>query len=218
MKKLTIASLLSLLVSAPALAQLPGADAAPATAPATAGEPETLVGHPRSPDAVVSGWFIAPTFATTSFANSVAYGPGLRGGIYLNRRFAIGATVNTLALQESHFGDHHVTNLGTYGGLLLQYVVHSNDLIHVTFESTLARGRWCNQIGDGLEGTKDGCEGRSFVAFEPVANVEINVSRHVRVATGVGYRFAVADAGGVGPGSDDMSGLVARTSLVLGSF
>ena len=53
--------------------------------------------------------------------------------------------------------------------------------------------------------------------FEPVANIELNVARHVRVATGVGYRFAVAGSG-PGPNSDDMSSLVARTSIIFGSF
>ena len=50
-----------------------------------------------------------------------------------------------------------------------------------------------------------------------LANLELNVARHVRVATGVGYRFAVA-AKGDGPSSGDLSGIVARTSVVFGSF
>ena len=44
-----------------------------------------------------------------------------------------------------------------------------------------------------------------------------NLSRHVRVATGLGYRFAAA-ASGVGPSGREMSGVVMRTSLVFGSF
>ena len=220
MKTLTIASLASLLISTAALAQSApaGSPVAPPVAAAAQQEPETLVGHTRPSDAVVSGWFIAPTFQTTRFAGSLAYGPGLRGGIYLNRRFAVGATVTALGLQESQFDDHRATSVGAYGGLLVQYVVQSNRLVHVTLESTLARGRWCTELVDGRQGSNDGCTGRSFLAFEPVANIEVNVARHVRVAIGVGYRFAAATASGDGPGGDDMSGIVARTSLVLGSF
>jgi len=181
-------------------------------------EPETLVGHPSATDAQVSGWFIAPTFTTTSFANSLAYGPGLRGGIYLNRRLAVGVAVTALGLQESHFGDSRVTNVGTYGGLLLQYVVQSNRLVHLTIESTLGRGRWCSEVSDGQDGRADGCSGRNFMVVEPVANLEINVARHLRVDTGVGYRFAVAAASGDGPSSRAMSGIVARTALVFGTF
>ena len=219
----TATALFSLLFSAVALASQtapsPGTDSAPAPAvAATADAPETLVGQPSAVRAQLSGWFIAPTFTTTSFANSVAYGPGLRAGIYLNRRLALGVTATALALQESHFGDSHVTNVGSYGGLLVQYVVHSNSLVHVNVESTLGSGRWCTEVSDGQQGRADGCSGRNFMAFEPVANVELNVSRHLRIDTGVGYRFAAASASGNGPSSSDMSGLVARTSLVFGSF
>ena len=210
MKTLTIVSFFSLLVSAPALAQSP----APAPAPV---EPEMLVGQPQAARAQLTGWFIAPTFGTTSFANTLAYSPGVRAGVYLNRRLAVGFAVNGLGLQESHFEDHRASQVGAYGGLLLQYVVQSNRLVHVNIESTIGSGRWCNEVGDGKDGTRDGCDGRAFLAFEPVANVELNVARHLRIATGVGYRFAAA-ASGNGPDSRDMSGLVARTSLVFGSF
>ena len=35
-------------------------------------EPETLVRHQPEGGARLSGWFVAPTFATTSFANTLA--------------------------------------------------------------------------------------------------------------------------------------------------
>ena len=208
MKTLTLASSLSLvalvLASAPAFAQ-------------TSAEQETLVGYHRAETTHVSGWFVAPTFATTSFASQLGYLPGLRGGIYLNQRFAVGVTANVLATQDSHVGDHDGRNVGSYGGLLLQYVVRSNQVLHASLESTLASGRWCNTVGDGKGTAPDGCSGRTFLAFEPAANLELNVARHVRIATGVGYRFAVA-AKGDGPSSGDLSGIVARTSVVFGSF
>lgn len=53
--------------------------------------------------------------------------------------------------------------------------------------------------------------------FEPVANIELSVAKHVRFSSGVGYRFAVAGSG-EGPSSRDMSSLVLRTSLIFGSF
>jgi hypothetical protein len=212
MKTLTLASSFSLvalvLAGAPAFAQ---------SGESSSAEQETLVGYHRAETTRVSGWFVAPTFATTSFASQLGYLPGLRGGIYLNQRFAVGVTANVLATQDSHVGDHDGRNVGTYGGLLLQYVVHSNQVLHASLESTLASGRWCNTVGDGKGTAPDGCSGRTFLAFEPVANLELNVARHVRVATGVGYRFAVA-AKGDGPSSGDLSGIVARTSVVFGSF
>ena len=83
MKTLTAAAMLSLFISTSALAQTAPApstnsDSAPAAtptpvAPATETQ-ETLVGRPSAIRTQLSGWFIAPTFTTTSFANSLAYG------------------------------------------------------------------------------------------------------------------------------------------------
>ncbi len=50
-----------------------------------------------------------------------------------------------------------------------------------------------------------------------MANVELNLARHVRLVAGAGYRFAVAEAG-VGPSSAGLSSLVVRTIVVIGAF
>jgi hypothetical protein len=232
MKLATVSSFLSLLIASTAFAQtvdapaepapaaVPAAETSPAETPAPAApaapavdEPQTVSGGLRSGPTRISGWFVAPTFTTSSFDGSLAYSPGIRGGIYLNRRIAVGVAANAVANDDSYYRDTPLRNVGSYGGLLLQYVVQSNRLLHATVESTLGSGRWCVEISE----ERDGCMGRNFLVFEPVANLELNVSRHVRLATGVGYRFAVAGSG-PGPDSDGMSSLVARTSLIFGSF
>lgn len=213
MKVALVGAAVSLFLSAQAVAGAPPPPQA-TPAPVEAGsEPQTLTAGMSSGPAFISGWFLAPTIGTTGFGGELAYSPGLRGGIYLNKRVAIGLTGQAVASKSTDFGDHGVRNLGSYGGLLLQYVVQSDRLVHTTFESTIGSGRWCNVINDD----NDGCSGRDFLVFEPMANIEINVAKHVRLATGVGYRFAVAGSGN-GPSSREMSSLVARTSLVLGSF
>jgi hypothetical protein len=174
-------------------------------------EPQTVVGGRPDGQPLVSGWFVSPTFGTTGWGGALAYSPGLRGGVYLNRRLAIGLAVNGLGNGDTHIGTNEGRNFGTYGGLLLQYVVQSNRLVHVTFESTLGDGRWC------ATNPNDECLGRRFIVVEPAANLELNIARHVRFTTGVGYRFAVAGSG-EGPSSRDMSSLVVRSGLVFGSF
>jgi hypothetical protein len=160
----------------------------------------------------VTGWFVAPTVGETGFDRQLAYSPGVRAGVYVNHHLAIGLTAQALGSGASAYGKE-VRNVGTYGGLLLQYAVEPDRLIHATFESTLGGGRWCALISD----RNDGCSGRTFLAVEPVANLEINLSRHVRFTTGVGYRVAIAGSG-PGPSSRDMSSLVVRSGLVFGSF
>ena len=206
-----VSSLLSLLINASAFAQSVDAPAEPTT-PAQE-EQQTVTGGMRSGPTRVSGWFVAPTFTTSRFDGSLAYSPGIRAGIFLNQRVALGVAANAVGNDDSYYRDTPVRNVGTYGGLLIQYIVQSNRLLHATLESTLGSGRWCVEISE----EQDGCMGRNFMVFEPVANLELNVARHVRVATGVGYRFAVAGSG-AGPNSDGMSSLVARTSIIFGSF
>jgi len=208
MRLATITSFLSLLIGSSAFAQTVAAPAEPAEE-----QPQTVTGGLRNGPTQLTGWFVAPTFTTSRFDGSLAYSPGIRAGIYLNRRVSIGVAANAVGNDDSSYDGTPVRNVGTYGGLLLQYVVQSNRLLHATLESTIGSGRWCVEISDET----DGCVGRNFMVFEPVANLELNVAKHVRVATGVGYRFAVAGSG-TGPNSDGMSSLVARTSIVFGSF
>jgi hypothetical protein len=215
MKFATVIAAMSLLVSATALAQTAPSSSAPVVVPAAAptsaagqSEPETLTVGASSGGTRVSGWFLAPTFGTTVFGDRVNYTPGLRGGVYLNKRFAIGLTAQGVANSETKVEDGEVRNLGSYGGLLLQYIWRSDQLIHGTVESTLGDGRWC-AAGTGA------C--KQFLVFEPAASVEINIAKHVRLASGVGYRFAVA-GNGEGPSGRDMSGLAIRSSLIFGSF
>ena len=203
MKLATVsATILSLVTSATALAQSPP--------PA---EPETLTAGVATGGTKISGWFLAPTFGTTGFDGRLNYTPGLRGGIYLNKRLAMGLAAQGLASSATTLNDHEVRNLGSYGGLLLQYIWHSDQLFHGTLESTIGDGRWCAAGTGG----PDSCSTKNFLVFEPAANLELNVAKHVRFASGVGYRFAVAGSG-EGPSSRDMSSLVVRTSLIFGSF
>jgi hypothetical protein len=207
MRIIALGSLLSVLISTAAFAQT----VTPTSVPNVDDEPQTIVGGRPEGQPLISGWFVSPTFGTTGWGGTLAYNPGLRGGIYLNRRLAIGLAVNGIANGDSHLGTNERRNFGTYGGLLLQYVVQSNRLVHVTFESTIGDGRWC------ASDSNNDCVGRRFIVVEPAANLEVNVARHVRLTTGVGYRFAVAGSG-EGPSSRDMSSLVVRSGLVFGSF
>lgn len=218
MKLSTLGVALSLLISATAAAQTTPPPANPVVVPAPAPTPnsappvaETLTAGGSADGMHISGWFLAPTIGTTVFDERVHYLPGLRGGFYLNKRFAVGVAAHGVVGSDTKVDGDGVRHLGSYGGLLLQYVWRSDSLIHGTVESTIGDGRWCVA---GMGGS-DACS--QFMVLEPAANVEINVAKHVRIATGVGYRLAVAgDADG--PSSRDVSGLVIRSSLILGSF
>jgi hypothetical protein len=229
MKIAIVTSFLSLLASSSALAESAPAPATSVPGPATAaattssvplasattspGEPQTVTGSLQNGPKYVSGWFVAPTFTTSKVDGSLAYSPGIRAGIYLNQRVSVGVAAHAVGNGDSYYYGTPVRSLGAYGGILFQYIVESNRLLHTTLESTLGSGRWCVEISE----ERDGCMGRNLLVFEPAANLELNVAKHVRLAAGVGYRLAVA-GDGTGPSTERMSSLVARTSLIFGSF
>ncbi len=166
MRAVTLIPVFSILFQAGAFAQ----SVTPAAEPPR-DEQQTLIGDRSSRPTTISGWFVAPSFGTTGFGGQLAYAPGIRGGIYLNQRLAIGVAATVIGSDDSTFADHDVRNVGSYGGLLLQYVVHSNRVVHASFESTIGSGQWCTRISD-VDG-QDGCTGKKFLAFEPAANVEL---------------------------------------------
>ena len=202
MIKLSIVSV-ALLASTSAFAQ------APAPAPAAAPPAETLVG--QSEPLRFTGWYLAPTAGFSSFNGRLAYLPGLRGAIMLNRRLGIGFAGSLVGTDRTRINDDEVRHVGAYGGSYAQFILRSTSLVHAYVDATLGSGSWCEQS------VNDECDGRAFGFFEPTLNVELNIAKNVRLATGVGYRLAIAEER-AGQSRTSMSGVVVRTSLVLGVF
>ncbi len=121
------------------------------------------------------------------------------------------------------FGNNNYLEMG-YGGLVLEPVIASNSVVHVTLPIMLGHGvanldrdRFYDYIGDG-EGyrTKDWHEDWFWVA-ETGLNAEVNVFRHMRFNTGLSYRFV--DGFHVdGINQKDMEGLNLNVSLKFGWF
>jgi hypothetical protein len=198
MIKLALASFLAL-TSGTALAQT----AAP--------QPAQTVIEPGAP-LRLTGWYLAPTAAFTTINGHLGYLPGLRGAFMLNNRLGVGLAVNFMATEHTYLGDHNARQVGAYGGAYAQYVFRSGQLVHAYADATVGSGGWCQQsVGDD-------CDGRKFVFLEPTLNVEVNLTRNVRLATGVGYRLAVAEKNLASESRRDMAGIVARTSIVVGVF
>jgi hypothetical protein len=189
---------------------------ASATAWADAWPQATLEAMPSAQQTVadspsVSGWYLAPTTAFTTIGGNRAFANGLRGAIMFKERFGLGVAGNIMTTSQTRLSDDHVRNLGAYGGLYLQFVLQSNQMVHAYVDSTIGSGSFCTQsVGDD-------CHTRDFALIEPTANVEINVAKHLRLAVGVGYRAAIADEG-AGLNSRDLSGVVVRSSVVIGAF
>ena len=192
------------LVSMVLLASTAAFAAEPTTPPS-----QTLV--EQSQPLRMTGWYLAPTAGFSSFNGKLAYLPGLRGAIMLNQRFGVGLAGNLIGTNDTYLADKDVREVGAYGGFYFQYVLRSTDLVHAYADATVGGGSWCQQSSG------DDCAERDFAFIEPTVNVELNLAKNVRLAAGVGYRGAIAERT-AGYSRSSMSGVVARTSLVMGVF
>ena len=200
--------------SLPAAPTLEPAYALPAAAPASAAdEPATLVGSRGF--LKHNGWYIAPSFGATSLDGHFSSMAGLRGGWLINRQFGIGLAANVFGWDSTHIDSPRANTRvdGGYGGLLLQYVIASDQLLHGSIETTLGAGALCYDAASG-ERCNDPIR---FYVFEPTANLELNVTSFMRIAVGGGYRFAAVKDSSRSPDAE-LSGFVTRTSLKFGQF
>ncbi len=145
-----------------------------------------------------SGGFGAVSFKSTSYRDAAMVFVGGRGGWIINRTLAIGAEgygIIPTSKYEDIVPDTEVLALGGYGGMFLELIFFSNQVVHVTFPVAAGAG-WV-----GYEGTVETSgPGFSFSEnsiidddvfwyVEPGADVEVNVARNFRLVFGVSRRY-----------------------------
>lgn len=144
-----------------------------------------------------SGGFGAISFKTSDFRDETIVMAGIRGGWIINRTLALGAEGYGI-IPTAKYGDFsgisdEVTLLGGYGGLFLELIFFSNEVVHVTFPL----GGGAGWLGYDLSGSDpldltdgDGLLDEDvFWYVEPGANIEVNVARNFRLAFGISKRF-----------------------------
>ncbi len=218
-----IAALLVVTFSTSALADAHGASAAQASAAAlsatSAAPARDDLDVPRRGRLVHHhGYYVAPTVGVTTLDGEFAPLIGVRAAWLANRSFGLGFSFNGTLNQLDEKLHYKGRAIGFYGGLLTQYVIGSNHILHGFIDTTIGGGQTCRQTGvvDGEPG-KDDCHGKGFFMVEPMANLEINVARFLRVSLGAGYRVAVASNANE-LSSSQISGFVGKTSLEFGQF
>ena len=179
--------------------------------------PETLIG----PDGFLrhSGWYVAPSFGMTGVNGHVGYLTGL-GAWVMNRTFGIGLAANGFGWDVLH-SDSLATHVdrrmaGGYGGLLLIQHRSRPPGSRVRRQHHRRRRRLLRHPRRQPLGICP--SGAAFFVFEPSANVEVNVTKFMRVAVGGGYRLALSDTMNKGLASSDLSGFLARANLEFGQF
>lgn len=173
-----------------------------------------------------SGGFGALSFKTSDFRDEAMVMAGIRGGWIINRTLALGAEGYGI-IPTAKYGDFtdpadDVTLLGGYGGLFLELIFFSNQVIHVTFPMSGGAG-WLGYelsdrdrfaVGEPTDGLLDH---DVFWYLEPGANIELNVARNFRLAFGISKRFT-QDLELIETRSKEMENLNYYLTLKIGRF
>jgi hypothetical protein len=144
-----------------------------------------------------SGGYGALTFKTSKFKDTFILMMGLRGAWVMNRSLGLGIDINGV-LPVAKFnnvdpeGIYKGVLLGGYGGFLLEPVIWSNKIIHVSFPLSFGPG-WLGYLSD-WENDQYYCDGELldediFWYAEPGIFAEVNVSNYFRINVGISKRF-----------------------------
>jgi hypothetical protein len=147
-----------------------------------------------------SGGFGAISFRTSEFRDESLVIAGLRGGWIINRTLGIGIEGHGIiptAKFEFDLDEQQqdvMANLnGGYGGIFLEFIFFSNEVVHLTVPTSAGAG-WLGYIRTGNNDFTIPSSGKEvssdiFWYIEPGANLEFNISRNFRLDFGVSKRF-----------------------------
>ena len=144
-----------------------------------------------------SGGFGALSFRSTKFRDESLVLAGLRGGWIINRTLGIGIEGHGI-IPTAKFMDidpvDEVNVLGGYGGMFLELIFFSNEVVHLTFPVSGGAG-WLGYHRVNEDNTMpfpiedQEVDGDVFWYVEPGAALEFNISRNFRLDFGMSKRF-----------------------------
>ena len=167
---------------------------------------------------IVSGGFGGPVVKLTTINGENAVLVGGRGGWIINHSFVLGAGGYGLVTDvNAKITDslHQYVEMG-YGGIELEYIAASDDLVHLSVGVL---------IGGGGIGYKSGendmfntpYKRSAFFVLEPSANMNLNVTHFFRIAAGASYRYVSGLKSGISSNTD-LSGLSGVITFKFGKF
>lgn len=183
---------------------------------------KTLIGSGE----VSNGGFGGPVVKYVQIKGEPGVLVGGRGGWIINHTFVLGGggygLVNDIKSDNPPYlyqGTWYNTYLNFgYGGVELEYIFQSDDLLHFSVYSLIGggdisyRNEMFNDHGMNWDSNND-----AFFVFEPAINAELNVISFMRIDAGVSYRFI----GGVNFDAiknSDLAGPSASLTFKFGTF
>lgn len=146
--------------------------------------------------------FLAPEIKYSAlYGKGELYG-GLKGALLFNHHYAFGLSFGsfvTEAVANGPGSQGDTTGLNTvmmYGGFYLDYVTSFNAPVQISFPTIIGGGGVLlleKMPPNPVSGIIDEklVEGGVYFVVEPAINLEINLTRAIRIGIGGGYRFII---------------------------
>ena len=170
-----------------------------------------------------NGGFGSLTFKATTFKNESLVMAGLRGGWIINKTLAIGLEAYGL-IPTTQFNDidpeKELSLLGGYGGMFLELIFFSNEVIHITFPVLGGMGGlgYYEVYNDNdTPPNNNEYDTDEFWLIEPGVNAELNVSKNFRLNFGISKRF-VQNFDILNTSSNEFTNLNYSIGLKIGCF
>jgi hypothetical protein len=161
------------------------------------------------------GFYGGPIIKFTEINDDFAVLVGGRGGLLINHRFFIGGggygLANEVPASNIWPNDNYLLELG-YGGLVLEYILRSRKLIHLSFYTLIGGGGLCV-----YDGWYEPWDHDAFFVAEPGIDLMLNVTKSFRIGFGGSYRY-VSGVSLNGLRDEDISGPSAAITFKFGRF
>jgi hypothetical protein len=147
---------------------------------------KTIFGKQKS-----SGFYGAIKLGYSFIDNKNAFEAGARFAGVINHYLSIGFGGTCFASEYNSLDDANGLNsvAGIYGGMYIEPIVLGTFPVHLSFPVLLGGGSFSNYTYDSNNIIKFVDHGCTFLILEPSAELELNLTRHVRLALGAGYRL-----------------------------
>ena len=143
---------------------------------------------------------------------------GGQGGWIMNHRLVLGGKGYGLVNEVEIEGSQNLKLEFGCGGALLEYIISSDKLIHLSLQSMIGAGGVRYAVKDHEEDHDEvNYDDDAFFVLEPGVNLILNVSKNFRMGFGASYRYV----NGVEYESltnSDLSGISAQVFFKFGDF
>jgi hypothetical protein len=169
------------------------------------------------------GAFVSFDVEYSQVLRADAWFVGIKGGWIANHRFIVGLAGSTMAngISPPRGAPTAATNVRfVHGGLWLEYVLLHDKPVHASLGTLLGGGKVTYTVPrpyPSTPGHEPEMPNTTVAIFEPSANLEVSLSRSVRLSAGVGYRL-VGNTLLEGLSNDDLSSLTGAVRIKLGVF